>query len=67
VAQRVTLHGFALNCNPDMTWFDRIIPCGLSDAGVTSLSAELGHELTVADVLPAAEAHLAELTATVVA
>ena len=39
VAQGVTLHGFALNCDPDLTWFDRIVPCGIADAGVTSLSA----------------------------
>ena len=39
VAKGVTMHGFALNCNPDNTWFDRIVPCGIRDAGVTSLSA----------------------------
>ncbi len=42
VARGVTMHGFALNCNPDLTAFDRIVPCGIPDAGVTSLSAELG-------------------------
>jgi lipoyl(octanoyl) transferase len=62
VAQRVTLHGFALNCNPDLSWFARIIPCGIADAGVTSLTAELGREVTVADALPAVEARLSELT-----
>src|SRR3954454_10424053 len=41
VAQGVTLHGFALNCDPDLTWYDRIVPCGIRDAGVTSLSREL--------------------------
>ena len=61
VAQRVTLHGFALNCNPDLSWFDRIVPCGISDAGVTSLSRELGREITVADALPVVERHLAGL------
>jgi len=63
VAQRVTLHGFALNCNPDLSWFDRIVPCGISDAGVTSLSRELGREITVADALPVVESHLAGLLA----
>jgi lipoyl(octanoyl) transferase len=47
----VTLHGFALNCDPDLTAFDRIVPCGIADAGVSSLSAELGHAVRVLDVL----------------
>ncbi|MDT0261402.1 lipoyl(octanoyl) transferase LipB [Jatrophihabitans lederbergiae] len=58
VAQGVTLHGFALNCNPDLSWFDRIVPCGIADAGVTSLSKELGREVSVTDVLPVVEARL---------
>jgi len=62
IAQRVTLHGFALNCNPALSWFDRIVPCGIADAGVTSLSQELGHDVTVADALPVVERHLPELT-----
>lgn len=58
VAQGVTMHGFALNCNPDLSWFSRIIPCGIPDAEVTSLSAELGREVTVPEVLGAVEAQL---------
>jgi lipoyl(octanoyl) transferase len=61
VAQGVTLHGFAINCNPDLTWFDRIVPCGIADAGVTSLSKELGREVSVAEVLPIVERRLAGL------
>ncbi|MCW2496763.1 MAG: lipoate-protein ligase [Jatrophihabitans sp.] len=63
VAQGVTLHGFAINCNPDLTWFDRIVPCGIADASVTSLSKELGRDVTVAEVLPLVEAHLPTLLA----
>jgi lipoyl(octanoyl) transferase len=63
VAQGVTLHGFALNCNPDLAWFGRIVPCGIADAGVTSLTAELGTEVTVSDALPVIEAHMSELVA----
>jgi lipoyl(octanoyl) transferase len=58
VAQGVTLHGFALNCNPDLSWFDRIVPCGIADAGVTSLARELGRDVSVAEVLPVVERHL---------
>ena len=58
VAQGVTLHGFAINCDPDLTWFDRIVPCGIADAGVTSLSEELGREVSVAEVLPIVERRL---------
>jgi lipoyl(octanoyl) transferase len=61
VAQGVTLHGFAINCDPDMSWFDRIVPCGIRDAGVTSLSQELGRDVPVAEVLPVVERHLPEL------
>ncbi|MFC4492959.1 lipoyl(octanoyl) transferase LipB [Streptomyces ovatisporus] len=64
VARGVTMHGFALNCDPDNTWFDRIVPCGIRDAGVTSLSNELGRTVTVAEVLPVAEKHLREVLET---
>ncbi|MEW2520386.1 lipoyl(octanoyl) transferase LipB [Actinacidiphila alni] len=66
VAKGVTMHGFSLNCDPDNTWFDRIVPCGIRDAGVTSLSNELGRDITVAEVLPVVEKHLTDvLTAAV--
>jgi lipoyl(octanoyl) transferase len=59
VARGVTMHGFALNCDCDLTWYDRIVPCGISDAAVTSLSAEAGTPITVSDVMPVVERHLA--------
>lgn len=58
VAKRVSLHGFALNCDPDLSWFDRIVPCGLPDAKATSLSAELGRRVTADEALPIVEQHL---------
>jgi lipoyl(octanoyl) transferase len=61
VAQGVTLHGFALNCDCDLTSFDSIVACGIADAGVTSLSRELGRDVTVAEVLPILERHLSGL------
>lgn len=54
VAKGVTMHGFAFNCNPALGEFDRIVPCGIADADVTSLSQELGRVVTIADVAPAA-------------
>jgi len=50
VAKGVTLHGFAINCDCDLSWFSRIVPCGIPDAGVTSLTAELGRRVSVLDV-----------------
>ncbi|MEV6301088.1 lipoyl(octanoyl) transferase LipB [Actinoplanes sp. NPDC051861] len=58
VSRGVTLHGFALNCDCDLANFDRFVPCGIRDAAVTSLSAELGRPVTVAEVLPVVERHL---------
>ena len=62
VANGVTTHGFALNCDCDLSWYDRIVPCGISDAGVTSLTRESlargGPTIAVADVLDNAETHL---------
>ena len=61
VARGVTMHGFALNCDPDLSAYDRFVPCGIRDAGVTSLSAELGRPVPVAEVLPVLERHLPTL------
>ncbi|TMK34652.1 MAG: lipoyl(octanoyl) transferase LipB [Actinobacteria bacterium] len=58
---RVTLHGFALNCETDLSWFRGIVACGLPGHGQTSLSDRLGRRVAVADVLPFAERHLAEV------
>ncbi len=55
VARGVTMHGFALNCDPDMTAFSNMIPCGIPDAGVTSLSAELGRDVPVAEAMEPVE------------
>jgi lipoyl(octanoyl) transferase len=63
VSRGVTMHGFALNCDVDLGWYDRFVPCGIADAGVTSLSAELGREVTVDEVLPLVERRLDELLA----
>jgi lipoyl(octanoyl) transferase len=58
VTQGVTMHGFALNCDNDLAWFDRIVPCGITDASVTTLSKELRRDVTVAEALPVVESHL---------
>jgi lipoyl(octanoyl) transferase len=58
VARAVTMHGFALNCDCDLASFAAIVPCGITDAGVTSLSAEAGRSIGVADVLPVIEREL---------
>ncbi|WP_448623973.1 lipoyl(octanoyl) transferase LipB [Geodermatophilus sp. URMC 64] len=55
VAKGVTMHGFALNCDPDMAAFANMIPCGIVDAGATSLSAELGRDVPVAEVIDEVE------------
>lgn len=49
---RVALHGFALNCDTDLSWFDAIVPCGLAHTGVTSLSELAGRRVTVAEMVP---------------
>jgi lipoyl(octanoyl) transferase len=58
VSRGVTMHGFALNCDCDLAAFAAIVPCGITDAGVTSLSNEAGAAITVADVLPVVEREL---------
>ncbi|MGI8417965.1 MAG: lipoyl(octanoyl) transferase LipB, partial [Nakamurella sp.] len=60
IARGIAIHGFALNCNPDLAGFDRIVPCGIADAGVTSLTSELGREITIAIALPVVKRHLAD-------
>jgi lipoyl(octanoyl) transferase len=61
VARGATLHGFALNCDCDLRAFDKIVPCGIADAGVTSLSVELRRDVTVTEVTPIVERHLPTL------
>src|SRR6476661_46841 len=63
VSRQVTMHGFALNCDADLSWADNIIACGIEDAGVSSISRETGRVVTVQDVLPYAEKHLADVLA----
>jgi len=63
VSRGVTMHGFALNCDVDLGWYDKFVPCGITDAGVTSLSAELGRDVPVAEVVPVVTRHLEELLA----
>ena len=58
VAKGVTMHGFALNVNPDMIAFGQIIPCGIADADVTSLAMELGRDVSVSDVAPIVQRHM---------
>ena len=58
VAKGVTTHGFAINVDPDLSAYDRIIPCGISDAGITSISKELGREVKVEEVQPLIEKHI---------
>ncbi len=63
VTEGVTMHGFALNCDCDLSWFDRIVPCGIKDAEVTSLSNELARDVTVTEALAVVEARLGRIVA----
>lgn len=60
ISRCTTMHGFALNCDPDLSWFERIVPCGIDDASVTSLSRELARDVSVDEVRPLVEHHLRE-------
>lgn len=61
VSRGVTMHGFSLNANVDLSYYNRFVPCGIADAGVTSLSAELGRDVTVRDAADAIVPHLIEM------
>ena len=58
VAKGVTMHGFALNVNPDLSAYDQIIPCGILDAKVTSLSVELSRPISISEVMPILQKHI---------
>ena len=58
VAKGVTMHGFALNVCPDLTFFDRIVPCGMPEAITTSMQQELGHPISIAEVTPVLEKYM---------
>jgi len=60
VASGTSMHGFALNVNPDLSAFEAIIPCGISDAAVTTLALELRREITIEEVVPVVEKYLYE-------
>ena len=60
VAKGVTMHGFALNVNPDLAAFRQIVPCGIADADVTSLEIELGRPIAIDEVAPLVERHIFE-------
>jgi len=60
VARGVTMHGFALNVDPDLSYFNRIVPCGIADAEVTSMARELGRPIEIAEVEPILERYIFE-------
>jgi lipoyl(octanoyl) transferase len=55
------MHGFALNADCDLSWYDRIVPCGIRDAGTTTLTAETGRRISVAQITPVMKRHLADV------
>lgn len=63
IAKGVTMHGFALNVNPDLKAFDQIIACGIADVVTTSMELELGRSISIAEVTPVVEKHLLEALA----
>lgn len=63
VSHGVTMHGLALNCDVDLGWYDRFVPCGIPDADVTSLSAELDRDVTVEETWPWLQQRLIEMLA----
>src|SRR5699024_5689752 len=67
VARGVAMHGVAINADPDLNAFSRIVPCGISDAGVTSISAEIGRHVGVVECAEVFEAHLEQSLAPVLA
>ena len=67
VARGVTMHGFALNCDPDLAAFSNMVPCGIPDAGATSLTAELGRDVPVGEVIDAVEQAMRAALSTVAA
>ncbi len=61
VSRDVTMHGFALNCDCDLSWSNTIVPCGIPDAGVTSLSQELGRDVSISEALPFVQKRLPDI------
>jgi lipoyl(octanoyl) transferase len=61
VASGVSMHGFALNVNPDLSPFSKIVACGIDDASVTSLALELKQSFTIDDILPIVESHVSDV------
>ena len=58
VAKGITMHGFALNVCPDLTYFDRIVPCGMPEAITTSMQQELGRPIAITEVTPVLEKYM---------